>query len=111
MKSYMQIANENITPLLTLADTEAVVPDNSGLGEEKYQRASVDMYHLLLSLCRKQALDKVINAGNGNGVKAWRLLLDRWEPRLRSRQVGLLLSILKFSFVGDPGINAFYAKY
>ena len=28
--------------------------------------------------------------------------MDRWEPKIRSRQAGLLLQILKFSFHGDP---------
>ena len=36
-----------------------------------------------------RALDKVCNAGDGEGTCAWRAFVDRWEPRIRTRQGGL----------------------
>eukprot|EP00959_Pyramimonas_sp_CCMP1952_P318512 6664635-Pyramimonas_sp.AAC.1 len=65
------------------------------------QQASRDLYHLLLSLTRGAALDKVCNAGVLEGAYAWRLLVDRWGPRLRSRAAGQLLEMLRWSFSGD----------
>ena len=59
------------------------------------------MYHILLSLTRGIALDKVINAGDMEGARAWKLLLDRWDLKLKSRQAGFVLALLRWSFSGD----------
>ena len=52
-------------------------------------------------LCRGPALDRVVNAGNLEGLEAWRQLTLRYEPRVRSRFAGQLLELLNYSFAGD----------
>eukprot|EP00973_Karenia_brevis_P064076 8904139-Karenia_brevis.AAC.1 len=47
------------------------------------------------------ALGKVVNAGEGEGGLAWRSITNRWEPKLRTRQAGVLLGLLKWNFDGD----------
>ena len=75
-RSYFVVANPEIQEVMRLAETEAQAPLNLELVDAGSEQASHDLYHLLLSLCRKQALDKVINAGSLEGARAWRALLD-----------------------------------
>ena len=42
--------------------------------------ASAVLYHLLINLTQGPALDKVINAGEYEGLEAWRMLCDRYDP-------------------------------
>ena len=42
-----------------------------------------------------------MNAGNGEGLEAWRLMCQRFEPVAHSRQAGMLLEILAWDFTGD----------
>jgi len=65
------------------------------------QEAANDLYHLLLHLTKSSALDRVVNAGPGEGLEAWRSLVQRYDPRVRSRAAGQLLEIPKWDFTGD----------
>ena len=64
-------------------------------------QASTELYHLLLHTCTQTALDRVVNAGPSEGLRAWQLLVERFDPRLRSRAAGQLLALLQFDFGGD----------
>jgi len=46
-------------------------------------------------------LTLIINAGEQEGLRAWNALAMRYEPKLRSRQVGQLMELLRFPFSGD----------
>ena len=104
-RSYATLANPLLGDLLRRADaytgSEDDEPLNNASMNEVTATASRDLYHLLLSLCRGVALDKVINATEGEGATAWSMLVSRYEPKLKTRQAGLLMSILKFDFGGD----------
>ena len=48
------------------------------------------------------ALDKCHNAGGVNeGFEAWRQFVMEWEPKLRTRCVGLLMNVLEYRFRDD----------
>ena len=64
-------------------------------------QASSDLYHLLLRGTSGPALDRVANAGSAEGLRAWQLLVERYDPHIRSRTAGQLLSSLQFDFSGD----------
>ena len=64
-------------------------------------QASSDLYHLLLHSNWGSALDRVVNAGSAEGLRAWQLLVERYDPHNRSRTAGQLLSLLQFDFSGD----------
>ena len=68
---------------------------------EAQANASIMLYHLLVSLCRDAALDRVINAGVLHGLEAWRLLTGRYEPRQRQRKASQLLGLMRWNFQGD----------
>ena len=42
-----------------------------------------------------------MNAGSAEGLRAWQLLVERYDPHIRSRTAGQLLSSLQFDFSGD----------
>ena len=47
------------------------------------------------------ALDKCHNAGVNEGFEAWRQFVMEWEPKLRTRYVGLLMNVLGYRFRDD----------
>ena len=63
-------------------------------------------------LCRERALDKLRNSGENEGLEAYRQLYLEYNPRLKTRYVGLLLEILRYKFEGDlvTCIEAFERK-
>ena len=42
-----------------------------------------------------------MNAGSAEGLRAWQLLVEGYDPHIRSRTAGQLLSLLQFDFSGD----------
>ena len=75
---------------------------NAGLIEgEQVQASSDDLCHLLLHSTSGPALDRVVNAGSAEGLRAWQLLVERYDPHIRSRTAGQPLSLLQFDFSGD----------
>jgi hypothetical protein len=100
-KSYATLVN----PALTVAMREAEVSDTPALREleptEARRIAAADLYHLLLHLTTGPALDRVVNAGESEGLEAWRSLTMRYNPRLRSRAAGQLMELLKWDFSGE----------
>ena len=47
------------------------------------------------------ALDKCHNVGVNEGFEAWRQIVMEWEPKLRTRYVGLLMNVLEYRFRDD----------
>eukprot|EP00971_Amphidinium_carterae_P330780 6463992-Amphidinium_carterae.2 len=61
---------------------------------------SRQLYYVLLLLTRQQPMTLIINAGEQEGLLAWRRLLEHYEPHQRTRFAGQLLSLLSWDF-GD----------
>ena len=53
--------------------------------EGEQVQASSDLYHLLLHSTSGPALDRVVNAGSAEGLRAWQLLVEMYDPHIRSR--------------------------
>ena len=68
---------------------------------EDHKHAVFDLHHLLMSMTTESAFDKVVNAGESEGAVAWKMLTERWEPRHKSTQAGVLLGLLKWNFDGE----------
>ena len=79
---------------------------NVGFIETEQVQASTDLYHLLLHSTSGAALDRVVNAGSPAGLRAWHLLVERYDPHIRSRTARQLLSLLQFDFSGDNACEA-----
>ena len=84
VRSFVSVASPAIRDILGSAETECEAPRNDQMGRQSCA-ASQDLHHTLLSLSRGAAKDKVTNAGDGEGARAWGALMDRWEPRVCTR--------------------------
>eukprot|EP00974_Lingulodinium_polyedra_P118413 11167054-Lingulodinium_polyedra.AAC.1 len=84
-------------------ETSAVEADarNAALGSDGERRASVALYYMLVLLARGEALNIVVNSGNGEGLLAWRRLVRRYDSAVATRLAGLLLALMNWSFAGD----------
>ena len=69
--------------------------------EASATRVSQQLYWMLLMLCKNSALQIVVGAGRGEGLEAWKQLVERYEPRLRTRYAAQLMKIMSFSLQGD----------
>ena len=76
------------------AEVSLVPVLRAGQLDEDVQGAMGDLYHVLVNITRGSALDKVVNAGEFEGLEAWRQLVQRYDPTLRSRQAGHLLELM-----------------
>jgi hypothetical protein len=56
---------------------------------------------LLLHACKGASLNKIVNAGQGEGTVAWRALVQRYDPNALAVRAGTLQSLLGWSFSGD----------
>ena len=52
-------------------------------------------------LCKNTALQIAVGAGRGEGLEAWKRLVERYEPRLRTRYAAQLMKIASSSLQGD----------
>ena len=68
--------------------------------EASVVRVSQQLYWMLLMLCKNTALQIVVGAGRGEGLEAWKLLVERYEPRLRTRYAAQFMKIMSFSSQG-----------
>lgn len=85
---------------MTLAESSAGPVLNPELPAED-SALSAQLYFMLVMLCREAALTRVIHAGVGQGLEAWRVAVAHHEPPSRGRHAGPLLVLLSFSFEGD----------
>ena len=74
---------------------------NAGLLEGEQVQASTDLYHLLLHSTSGPALDRVVNAGSAEGLRAWQLLVERYDPTHQVENSRATLEPLQFDFSGD----------
>ena len=57
---------------------------------------STQLYHMLVMLCKRTALMRVVNAG-----ASWRAVVLHHEPTSLTRSAGLLQELLNFNFEGE----------
>jgi len=100
-RSYSLLVNPLLGQLMEQAERLDVPALATTLASDAHKEAAGELYHLLLHLTKGAALDRVVNAGQAEGLEAWRSLVQRFDPRLRSRAAGQLLELLKWDFSGD----------
>ena len=74
---------------------------NATILDDDDRAASVQLYLMMLMICKGAALNTVFLAGDSEGLEAWRQLTDKYEPKMRTRFAGQLMSILSQSSQGD----------
>ena len=73
MRSYSSLVNRHLRDSMKAAQTNDAAVLRAGLSQELGE-ASAELYHLLIHLTRGPALDLVTNAGEFEGLEAWRQL-------------------------------------
>ena len=51
--------------------------------------------------CKAKALDRVVNAGSGEGLLAWRALAAHHDPQTSTSHTAMLLEVMTYDFNGD----------
>ena len=100
-KGYADAAVSRLQKLMEEAMKAEVPIPNATILEEDDRAASARLYSMLLMICKGAALNIVFLAGDSEGLEAWRLLSEKYEPKMRTRFAGQLMSILSFSLQGD----------
>ena len=100
-RSYVGLVSEDLVGLMAPAETA----DPSALINAQLANngatTSRDLHHLLLHLTTGPALDRAVNCEDGEGLRAWHSIVERFHPKLRSRNAGILLELMRFDFSGD----------
>ena len=100
LRSYLGAMDQRYQEELTKTEASPTPRLNANLGSEK-SALSTQMYHILVMTTAGTALDKCHNAGVNEGFEAWRQFVMEWEPKLRTRSVGLLMNVLGHRFRDD----------
>jgi len=100
-RAYMGAAVPILRDLMARVEGALDQPALNAVLERQEEAASQQMYFVLVMLTKGEALDIVINSGQGEGLEAWRQMVNRFEPRAHSRQAGMLLEILSWDYSGD----------
>ena len=100
-RSYAALVHPALKDEVQRVERLSTAETNEGVLEGEQLQASSDLYHLLLHSTSGPALDRVVNAGSAEGLRAWQLLVERYDPHIRSRTAGPLLSLLQCDFSGD----------
>ena len=80
-RSYFSCIDAKLQDLMFRAETEPQLDFKLGAQEPGNALACRKLYTLLIHSCKGAALDRIINAGPGEGLMAWKDLVERFEPR------------------------------
>ena len=81
---------------------EATTPiPNATILEDEDRAASTQLCWMVLMICKGAAPNIVFLSGDSEGLVAWRQLTEKYEPKMRTRFAGQLMSILSFSLQDD----------
>ena len=84
-RAYSAACEPRLEQLMRDVETKSV-PQLAALLPENQREINAQLYYMLVMLTKQQSLDRVVSAGQGEGLEAWRLLTERYEPRLRQRR-------------------------
>ena len=73
------------------AKAAAPIP-NATILEDDDRAASAQLHWMMLMICKGAALNTVFLAGDSEGPEAWRQLTEKYEPKMRTRCAGQLMS-------------------
>ena len=101
MKAYAALCNASLVSAMPASEVEAQEKRNSDLRDQLDVEASVALYYMLVLLTRNEPLNIVVNSGAGEGLLAWRRVVQRYDSAAATRLAGLLLNLMNWSFAGD----------
>ena len=99
MLAYVAGVSPDLEVLMRHAESSAS-PVRSNTLDEPQKRLSKQLNYWLIQTCRGLALNQVLNAGENEGLEAWRLLVQHHEPNVPSRHAGRLLELMRWDLSG-----------
>ncbi len=99
-RAYCGACNRDLEQLMARAETSVEATLNVNMDADEAGMSS-QLYYMLVMICKSSALTRVVNAGPGEGLEAWRLLVLYYEPPSQTRSAGLLLELQAYDFEGD----------
>lgn len=110
VKAYIGLCDLVPGQALPRVEGAAVDEINADLEQDEVE-ASRGLYYMLTLLMRNEALNIFVNVGAGEGLDAWRRLVQRCDSLAATRLVGLLLALMNWSFMGDiQGRSVVFAR-
>ena len=70
-RSYADLVHPALKVEMQRVERLPTAENNAGLVDDEQVQASTDLYHLLLHSTSGPALDRVVNAGSAEGLRAW----------------------------------------
>ena len=99
-RAYCGACNRDLEQLMARAEISVEATLNVNMDADEAGMSS-QLYYMLVMICKSSALTRVVNAGPGEGLEAWRSLVLYREPSSQTRSAGLLLELLAYDFEGD----------
>ena len=87
MKAPAALCNASLVTAMPATEVEAQEKRNSHLRDQLDVEASVVLYYMLVLLTRNEPLNIVVNSGAGEGLLAWRRLVQRYDSASESHEL------------------------
>ena len=97
LRGARRVARQEHRRLQKLMDDAAKSTEptpNATIVDDEDRTASAQLFWMMLMICKGAALNTVFLAGDSEGLEAWRQLTEKYEPKMRTRFAGQLMSIL-----------------
>ena len=99
-ESYLSCIDNRYISLLEQAKFSRSSMPNRALSEAD-EELSCQLYYILVMLLRGRPLDIAYNSGMGEGLESYRRIFEEFHPRVASRYVGTLTTLLSSKFGDD----------
>ena len=99
-ESYLSCIDNRYISLLEQAKFSRNSMPNRALSEADTE-LSCQLYYILVMLLRGRPLDIAYNSGMGEGLESYRRIFEEFHPRVASRYVGTLTTLLSSKFGDD----------
>ena len=101
--AYCMILDTELGRLMTAAQDKEETIDVTIMRPE-HAVISQKLYYMLAMLLTHSALTEIRHIPQQNGFEAWRRLTNRFEPKSRNRQLGMLEAALHPNFAGSDEV-------
>ena len=100
LRSYPGAVEHRYQQELTTTEASSTPRLNATLTSDE-SALSTETYYVLVMITAGAVLDKCHSAGVNEGFGAWRQFVLEWEPKHRTKFVGLLMNVLSYRFRDD----------
>ena len=94
-RSYLDLLSQQFRDLMLKAETVDSAASISLAGMNQTARThSWTLFNVLTQSVEGRALSVMMNSEPGNGLQAWRMMVDAYEPRIGGRYTSMLMGII-----------------